>query len=60
MYITFKISRHGKMFLAALAVATAAALSPADFEIKELPGLKGDLGFKQYAGLMPIGDAFNT
>ena len=43
-----------------LLAATAAALTPDDFEIKELPGLKEEIGFKQYSGLMPIGDEYNT
>lgn len=35
--------------------ALAASLSAADYEIKALPGLKEELNFKQYSGLMPIG-----
>jgi hypothetical protein len=36
-------------------MALAASLSAADYEIKALPGLKEELNFKQYSGLMPIG-----
>ena len=38
----------------------AAALTPADFEIKELPGLATAPSFKHYSGYMPLGDAANT
>jgi hypothetical protein len=41
--------------LASLLFSVGDAAVPADFEIKSLPGLKEELGFKQYAGLMPIG-----
>jgi carboxypeptidase C (cathepsin A) len=50
-----------KLFSSLLILAvSAAALTPDDFEIKELPGLKEELSFKQYSGLMPIGDEHNT
>lgn len=46
--------------VAANASRTADALSPADFEIASLPGLESPLGFKQYSGFMPLGDAAGT
>ncbi len=36
------------------------APTPADFEIKSLPGLEKPLNFKQYSGYMPIGDEKGT
>eukprot|EP00755_Sulcionema_specki_P034288 Sspe_Gene.102569::Locus_78334_Transcript_1_1_Confidence_1.000_Length_471::g.102569::m.102569/K13289/CTSA, CPY; cathepsin A (carboxypeptidase C) len=46
--------------LVALCVAGTAALSPADYEIKSLPGLTEALNFKQYSGYMPINDGHGT
>lgn len=40
--------------------AAAGALTPADFEVADLPGLNATPGFKHYAGYMPIGDASGT
>ena len=40
--------------------ASAATLTPADFEITSLPGLASPPKFKQYSGLVPIGDGHGT
>lgn len=40
--------------------ASAATLTPADFEITSLPGLASPPRFKQYSGLVPIGDGHGT
>ena len=49
------------MFLAAFVAAySRPSLTPADYEVTSLPGLKSSPAFKHYAGLVPIGDGAGT
>eukprot|EP01064_Diplonema_japonicum_P039072 TRINITY_DN9702_c0_g5_i1.p1 TRINITY_DN9702_c0_g5~~TRINITY_DN9702_c0_g5_i1.p1 ORF type:complete len:464 (+),score=157.16 TRINITY_DN9702_c0_g5_i1:43-1434(+) len=41
-------------------LASTVALTPADFEITSMPGLEGQLNFKQYSGYMPLNDGHGT
>ena len=45
---------------AMLLLGSAAALTPTDYEVTNLPGLKEKPGFKHYAGLLPIHDGHGT